>query len=121
MTDEDKINPLFLQLVISLQSAAMYQMGKPVSPISGEVERDLNQAKISIDLLTMLQEKTAGNLKDEEKQILDSAVYNLQMNYIEELELERSNKAGDKNDDKPKSEADPATTENESNETFDNE
>ncbi|MFH1700301.1 MAG: DUF1844 domain-containing protein [Candidatus Zixiibacteriota bacterium] len=90
MTDETKtINPLFLQLVISLQSAAWYQMGKTISPVSGKIERDLIQAKVSIDLLNMLQEKTKGNLLDEEQKILDSMVYNLQMNYIDELEKDK--------------------------------
>jgi phage-related minor tail protein len=82
---EDKINPLFLQLVLSLQTAAWYQMGKVVSPISGKVEKNLAEARVSIDLLTMLQEKTRGNLLDEEKKILDNTVYTLQMNYIDEL------------------------------------
>jgi hypothetical protein len=83
---EKNINPLFLQLVLSLQSAAWYQMGKTVSPMSGKIERDLDQAKATIDLLAMLQEKTAGNLGKEEKQILDNTVYTLQMNYVDELE-----------------------------------
>lgn len=83
-SEEEKLNPLFLQLVLSLQSTAWYQMGKTVSPISGEIERDLNQAKASIDLLVMLKEKTTGNLSNEEKKILDNTVYTLQMNYIDE-------------------------------------
>ncbi len=90
MTDSEKnINPLFLQLVLSLQSAAWYQLGKTVSPISGKIERDLDQAKATIDLLAMLQEKTAGNLGNEEKQILDNTVYTLQMNYVDELEKDK--------------------------------
>jgi hypothetical protein len=90
MTDTEKnINPLFLQLVLSLQSAAWYQLGKTMSPISGKVERDLDQAKATIDLLAMLQEKTAGNLGKEEKQILDNTVYTLQMNYVDELEKDK--------------------------------
>ncbi len=87
--EAERVNPLFLQLVLSLHSAAMYQMGKTVSPISGKIEKDLAQAKISIDLLTMLQEKTSGNLLGNEKRILDSTVYNLQMNYVDELEQEK--------------------------------
>jgi hypothetical protein len=86
MTDQtNQVSPLFLHLVLSLQSAAMYQLGKIVSPISGQIERDLEQARISIDLLIMLQEKTKGNLLEEEKRSLDSIIYNLQMNYIDEL------------------------------------
>lgn len=88
--DAGKISPLFLQLVLSLQSAAMYQMGKIVSPVSGKIEKDMEQARISIDLLTMLQEKTKGNLLEDEKRIIDSTVYNLQMNYVDELNREKS-------------------------------
>jgi hypothetical protein len=91
MTEEtNQANPLFLHLVLSLQSAAMYQLGKIVSPISGQIERDLEQARISIDLLIMLQEKTRGNLLEEEKRVLDSIIYNLQMNYIDELNKDKS-------------------------------
>jgi hypothetical protein len=82
--EEGKLNPMFLQLALSLQSAAWYQMGKTVSPISGKIERDLDQAKASIDMLVMLKEKTAGNLSDEEKKILENIVYTLQMNYVDE-------------------------------------
>ncbi len=84
------LSPLFLHLVLSLQSAAMYQMGKIASPLSGEIERDLEQARVSIDLLVMLQEKTKGNLLDEEKRVIDNIVYDLQMNYIDELNKDKS-------------------------------
>ena len=110
---DDKINPLFLQLVISLQSAAWYQMGKIVSPVTGKIERNLDEARVSIDLLTMLQEKTKGNLLDDEKKILDSAVYTLQMNYIEELNQDKteaetaSSAKGEKPKDNPAGEPGP--------------
>jgi hypothetical protein len=54
------------------------------------MERDLDQARISIDMLNMLQEKTDGNLLDEEKRILDRIVYQLQMNYVDELNKEKN-------------------------------
>lgn len=119
VNDKEKVNPLFLQLVLSLQSAAMFQMGKTASPVSGKIEKDMNQAKISIDLLTMLQEKTTGNLQDEEKRFLDSAVYNLQMNYIEELNREQSDKTSTQADNKEKAEDKPPSTENDSIEASD--
>ena len=83
--NQSTINPLFVHLVISLESAAWFQMGKVASPITGKIERDLDQAKVSIDLLVMLQEKTKGNLLAEEQQILQNAVYTLQLNYVDEL------------------------------------
>jgi hypothetical protein len=104
---EANVSPLFLQLVLSLQSAAWYQLGKMVSPVSGKIERDLEQAKVSIDLLAMLQEKTKDNLLDEEKRILDTTVYNLQMNYVEELEKDKT----EKKEEKPESEGQQDTKE----------
>lgn len=94
MTDaETRANPYFLQLVISLHAAAMYQMGKTVSPISGKIERDMAQARVSIDMLTMIQEKTAGNLQEDEKRFLDSTIYILQMNFVDELERDKKEAA----------------------------
>jgi hypothetical protein len=119
MTDETKtVNPLFLHLVISLQSAAWYQMGKTMSPVSGKIERDLVQAKVSIDLLNMLQEKTKGNLVDDEQKIIDSTVYNLQMNYIDEVEKDKKEpKAEDDNSsDKEASEESKESSGDESSE-----
>lgn len=118
MTDSEKdINPLFLQLVLSLQSAAWYQLGKTVSPISGKIERDLDQAKATIDLLAMLQQKTTGNLGKEEKQILDNTVYTLQMNYVDELEKDKGK--GDNGSSEPSTAApnDVSKTDREGEET----
>jgi len=86
---QESINPFFIQLVLSLQSAAWYQMGKVASPITGKIDRDLTQAENAIDLLVMLQEKTKGNLSDDEKKILDNTIYTLQMNYLDEVEREK--------------------------------
>ncbi len=89
MTEQDNnVNPYFMQLVLSLQSAAMFQMGKTASPMTGKIERDMAQARVSIDLIIMMQEKTKGNLSEEEQRIIDSTVYNLQMNYMDEVEKE---------------------------------
>jgi hypothetical protein len=56
--DLAKMDPLLLQLILSLQAGAMQQMGKIASPIDGKVERDLKAAQFSIDILDMLDKKT---------------------------------------------------------------
>lgn len=85
MTDSDsKINVNFFQLVLSLQIAAVQQMGKIVSPITGKIERNLDQAKTSIDMLEMLSEKTRNNLSKEEEQFLSNILFELRMNYVDE-------------------------------------
>jgi hypothetical protein len=86
----------FLQLVAMFQMAALQQMGKFVSPVTGEVERDLQQAKSSIDLIEMLAEKTKGNLTPGEKEFLDKILFELRMNYVDEV-----NRPAEKPEEKP--------------------
>lgn len=74
----------FLQLVAMFQMAAMQQLGKIANPVTEKVERDLAQARASIDILEMLQEKTKGNLSEGEAQYLSKVVFELQMNYVDE-------------------------------------
>ena len=86
MTEEaDKLDMHFLQLVYSLHAAAMQQMGKTMSPMTGKVERSLEMARNSIDMLDMIKRKTDGNLTGEEQQMIDRFLYELRMNYVEEM------------------------------------
>jgi hypothetical protein len=87
-------NPYFLQLAFSLNAACMNQLGKTANPLTGKVERDLIQAQVTIELLRMLQEKTEGNLSDEEKQALEGIIYGAQMNYLEEVKKDEKSGAG---------------------------
>jgi len=81
---EKRIDVNFFQLVISLQLSAMQQMGKIASPVDGKVERNLEQARLSIDMLSMLSEKTSNNLNKEEKELLDHVLFELRMNFVDE-------------------------------------
>ncbi len=92
----EKIDPYFFQLVVSLQAGAMQQMGKIASPITGKVERNLDMAKNSIDLIGMLQTKTAGNLTQDEKKLIDHVLYELRLNYVDEAKKGETVKAGAK-------------------------
>ncbi len=101
----DKINEesnrdefLFQHLVAMFQTLAYQQLGKLINPITGEVERDLQQAKITIDMLGMLQKKTDGNLGEREKKVIDSALMELQMNYVETMK-EGGAERGEKDED----------------------
>ncbi len=75
----------FMQLVAMFQMAALQQMGKLLNPVTGEVDRDLQQAKGSIDLAEMLAVKTEGNLTTAEKEFLDKILFELRMNYVDEV------------------------------------
>jgi hypothetical protein len=80
----DKFDIHFYSLVSSLHMAAMQQMGKIASPITGKIERDLRQAETTIAMLDMLKNKTEGNLTREEAQLVDRFLYELRMNYVDE-------------------------------------
>ena len=79
----------FIQLVLMFQTAAMHQMGKIQNPITKKTERDLSQAKFSIDMLEMIQQKTEGNLSENEKKFLDHALFELRMNYVDEVNKDK--------------------------------
>ena len=92
---EEKGN-LFMQLVFMFQTAAMQQMGKVINPLTKKIEKDLSQAKFSVDMLGMIEERTKGNLSDEEKKILDHILFELRMNYVDEVEKEQKVAAEEK-------------------------
>jgi hypothetical protein len=84
MPDASRDEILFVQLVATFQFAAMQQMGKLANPVSGEIERDLDQARASIDMVQMLQKKTEGHRSARESEFLDKVLFELQMNYVDE-------------------------------------
>ncbi|MFQ5453566.1 MAG: DUF1844 domain-containing protein [Candidatus Zixiibacteriota bacterium] len=79
-----KIDPYFMQLILSLQTGAMHMMGKVVSPVTGKIERDLVQVSNTIEMLSMLETKMKGNMTEEEDKILKHVLYELRLNYVEE-------------------------------------
>jgi len=97
---EQKIDANFFQLVVSLQMAAMQQMGKITSPVSGKVEINLDQARASIDIISMLAEKTDGNLTPEEKDLIDRILFELRMNFVDETKKAESEPAGGETEEK---------------------
>jgi len=89
MADQDEIQPgevdlRFLTLVMSLATAAWSQLGKIPHPSTQKIEKDMDQAKMSIDFLRMILEKTKGNLKPKESELLQNTVTDLEMNFADE-------------------------------------
>ncbi len=72
-------------LVFSLQAATMQQLGKIQNPMTGEIEKDLDQARGSIDILEMLKAKCRTETPEELLRMIDSAVMDLQLNYMDEM------------------------------------
>src|SRR5207302_7988283 len=69
-------------VVIHAQNAALF-LGQIPNPKTGEGEVNLDLARMFIDQLAMIQEKTRGNLTNEETNVLSNALSNLQMAYVE--------------------------------------
>jgi hypothetical protein len=76
---------LFLALAASLASTAWMQLGKVPHPLTGKVQRSLEHAQMTIDMLRMLKEKTKGNLTADEERTLLAAIADLELNYTDEL------------------------------------
>ena len=88
--DNDKNTQLFMGLCTSLVSQAWMQLGKIKNPMTDEINIDLNAASLTIDMLTMLKEKTKGNISDDEAKILDQSISELKMNFVVSKENEET-------------------------------
>jgi len=75
---------MFNSLVMMYSTQAMMAMGKLHNPMTGKIERDLDQAQIMIDLLEMVEERTKGNLTDDESRMLIGTLRDLRLNYVME-------------------------------------
>lgn len=80
---------LFNFVVSFFAEWAWQAMGKISNPVTGKVEKNLELARRIIDIIKMLEEKTKGNLTEDEKRILDATITELQLNYVDELEKEK--------------------------------
>ena len=74
----------FATFVASLNASALLQLGAIEDPTSGTKNKNLPMAKQTIDILSMLQEKTAGNLSAEEDNLLKNILYDLRLMYVKE-------------------------------------
>lgn len=73
----------FTTFAFSLGSSALIHLGDAPNPESGAVEKNLELAQETIDLLALLQEKTKGNLTPEEDRFLGALLYDLRMRFIQ--------------------------------------
>jgi len=74
----------FSNFVLSLSTSAFFHFGDFPDPVSGKVQKDLQAAKQTIDMLDMISEKTKGNLDDQEKNLIQGVLYELKMRYVKE-------------------------------------
>ena len=82
-TQSGELSQRFIECVMMhAQNAALF-LGPIPNPKTGEGEVNLELAKMFIDQLAMIQEKTRGNLSSEEAAVLRNTLSNLQMVYVE--------------------------------------
>ncbi len=72
----------FSSFVISLGSSSLMLMGEQLDPHQAPMPVNLPQAKEIIDLLSVLEDKTKGNLTSEEQAVLRDMLYALRMKYV---------------------------------------
>jgi len=79
----DDESPGFETLVSYLSTTAMFQLGLIPGPSGEHIPADLPNAKRTVDLLEVLQEKTQGNLSARESRLLEDVLYELRMSFVE--------------------------------------
>jgi hypothetical protein len=78
-----ELSQRFIEFVVMhAQNAALF-LGQIPNPKTGEGEVNLDLARMFIDQLAMIQEKTRGNLTNEEAMVLRNTLSNLQMAFVE--------------------------------------
>lgn len=78
----------FITFVLSLAASTMIHLGEQEDGTPGPVQLPL--AKQSIDIISMLRERTRGNLTDEESRTIEHVLYDLRIRY---LKVSRENPA----------------------------
>jgi uncharacterized protein DUF1844 len=74
----------FTAFVLSLATTAAVHFGDVPDPLTGQpTEQNLDGASQMIEILSLLEQKTRGNLTAEERQILEQVLYELRMRFVE--------------------------------------
>lgn len=72
----------FSSFIMSFATQALMQLGEIEAPEGVGIKKDKVAAKQTIDILTMLREKTTGNLGKEEDRIFEEILHNLRMSFL---------------------------------------
>ncbi len=72
----------FSTFIMSLNASALVHLGVIDDPTTGQRVKSLPLGKQTVDMLRMLQEKTRGNLTEEEDKLLQGILYDLKIAYV---------------------------------------
>jgi hypothetical protein len=107
-TQTGEMTQRFIEFVMmQAQNAALF-LGQIPNPQTGQGEVNLEVARMFIDQLGMIQEKTRGNLSSEEAAVLRNTLSNLQMAFVEVSQSTASGGAAPRSGSAPVAEAPPA-------------
>lgn len=82
-TESGEMTQCFIEFVLmQAQNAALF-LGQIPNPQTGKPELNLDLAQMFIDQLVMIRHKTTGNLSGDEQTVLNNAISNLQMAFVE--------------------------------------
>ncbi len=79
----DKNDQLFIQLIYIFQASGLQALGKIKNPITDKIEINIEQARQSIEMLEMIKNKTKNNLSDNESRLIESALSELRLNFVD--------------------------------------
>jgi hypothetical protein len=74
----------FATFIFSLNSSALVHLGIIGEPGSNSISKNLVLAKQTIDIIGMIEEKTKGNLTEDETQLMKNILHDLRMMYVKE-------------------------------------
>jgi hypothetical protein len=80
---QDQQSKMFIAFLAGLVQQTLMQLGDIANPFSGQREVDLQGARYTIELLSVIQAKTKNNLTEEEKNTLSSSIGDLKMRFVE--------------------------------------
>ncbi len=72
----------FSSFILSLYSSGLVQLGQVEDPSSGKKSVNLDLAKHTINLIAMLEEKTRGNLTEDEKNLINTLLSEIRVAFV---------------------------------------
>jgi hypothetical protein len=69
-------------IVQMYHTQTLISLGKLTNPVTNAVEKNIEQAQLLIEILKVLEEKTRGNLSEDEKKLFEESLRNLQLNVL---------------------------------------
>ena len=86
----EKHDQLYFNLLLTWHQSAMSALGKINNPVTGKMERNLDQAQAMIYMLEMLHVKTKGNVSEEMEKTQNMMLSELRLNFVDEKDKEKN-------------------------------